>query len=133
MEAIRVAAPKSLAIREGESKGRSEGDVRRFYSVAHKSFGRVIEIVAVRSWKSTLGDKEILEGGRTDEDQGNRMLKNAYNRASKKGKICSLEAYPRRVPITDGKLNMGTWQGIWLCEHRDHPTARKVVVTLNGI
>ncbi|XP_011034754.1 PREDICTED: UPF0047 protein C4A8.02c-like [Populus euphratica] len=37
------------------------------------------------------------------------------------------------IPITDGKLNMGTWQGIWLCEHRDHPTARKVVVTLNGI
>ncbi|KAJ6414245.1 hypothetical protein OIU84_006964 [Salix udensis] len=37
------------------------------------------------------------------------------------------------IPITDGKLNMGTWQGIWLCEHRDYPTARKVVVTLNGI
>ncbi|KAL9258102.1 UPF0047 protein YjbQ-like protein [Drosera capensis] len=37
------------------------------------------------------------------------------------------------IPITDGKLNMGTWQGIWLCEHRDAPTARKVVVTLNGI
>ncbi|GJT31928.1 UPF0047 protein-like protein, partial [Tanacetum coccineum] len=27
------------------------------------------------------------------------------------------------VPITNGKLNMGTWQGIWLCEHRDEPTA----------
>jgi len=38
-----------------------------------------------------------------------------------------------KIPITNGKLNMGTWQGIWLCEHRDHPTARKVVVTLNGI
>ncbi|GAB2285632.1 hypothetical protein Dimus_020074 [Dionaea muscipula] len=37
------------------------------------------------------------------------------------------------IPITDGKLNMGTWQGIWLCEHRDAPTARKVVVTLNGV
>ncbi|KAL6180761.1 hypothetical protein ACLB2K_047420 [Fragaria x ananassa] len=37
------------------------------------------------------------------------------------------------IPITNGKLNMGTWQGIWLCEHRDEPTARKVVVTLNGI
>ncbi|PON73265.1 secondary thiamine-phosphate synthase enzyme [Trema orientale] len=37
------------------------------------------------------------------------------------------------IPITNGKLNMGTWQGIWLCEHRDSPTARKVVVTLNGI
>ncbi|KAG5392816.1 hypothetical protein IGI04_022779 [Brassica rapa subsp. trilocularis] len=37
------------------------------------------------------------------------------------------------IPITKGKLNMGTWQGIWLCEHRDDPTARRVVVTLNGI
>ncbi|KAL1535205.1 UPF0047 protein YjbQ-like [Salvia divinorum] len=37
------------------------------------------------------------------------------------------------VPISDGKLNMGTWQGIWLCEHRDAATPRRVVVTLNGI
>ncbi|KAL2506095.1 hypothetical protein Adt_21716 [Abeliophyllum distichum] len=37
------------------------------------------------------------------------------------------------IPITNGKLNMGTWQGIWLCEHRDAATPRKVVVTLNGI
>ena len=36
------------------------------------------------------------------------------------------------VPITNGKLNLGTWQGIWLCEFRDHPTQRTVVVTLNG-
>ncbi|XP_073276864.1 uncharacterized protein [Primulina huaijiensis] len=41
---------------------------------------------------------------------------------------CSLS-----IPITDGKLNMGTWQGIWLCEHRDSATPRKIVVTLNGI
>uniref|UniRef100_A0A7N0UG63 Secondary thiamine-phosphate synthase enzyme n=1 Tax=Kalanchoe fedtschenkoi TaxID=63787 RepID=A0A7N0UG63_KALFE len=37
------------------------------------------------------------------------------------------------IPITNGKLNLGTWQGIWLCEHRDSPTPRKVVVTLTGI
>ncbi|PIA56936.1 hypothetical protein AQUCO_00700945v1 [Aquilegia coerulea] len=37
------------------------------------------------------------------------------------------------VPITDGRLNLGTWQGIWLCEHRDYPTPRKIVVTMNGI
>ncbi|KAK4751545.1 hypothetical protein SAY87_005027 [Trapa incisa] len=37
------------------------------------------------------------------------------------------------IPITNGKLNMGTWQGIWLCEHRDSPTPRTVVITLNGI
>ncbi|KAI4388536.1 hypothetical protein MLD38_000856 [Melastoma candidum] len=37
------------------------------------------------------------------------------------------------IPITDGKLNMGQWQGIWLCEHRDIATPRSIVVTLNGI
>ncbi|XP_062518266.1 UPF0047 protein YjbQ-like [Corticium candelabrum] len=36
------------------------------------------------------------------------------------------------VPITDGKLNLGTWQGIWLCEHRDHAGPRSIVVTLQG-
>lgn len=36
------------------------------------------------------------------------------------------------VPITNGKLNLGTWQGVWLCEHRDHASSRKIVVTLQG-
>jgi secondary thiamine-phosphate synthase enzyme len=36
------------------------------------------------------------------------------------------------IPITNGKLNFGTWQGIWLCEFRDHPTTRNIVVTING-
>ncbi|CAG5130194.1 unnamed protein product [Candidula unifasciata] len=37
------------------------------------------------------------------------------------------------VPITNGKFNMGTWQGVWLCEHRDHGGSRKLVVTINGL
>ncbi|KAK3580606.1 hypothetical protein CHS0354_002706 [Potamilus streckersoni] len=36
------------------------------------------------------------------------------------------------VPITDGKLNLGSWQGIWLCEHRNNAGPRKVVITLQG-
>jgi secondary thiamine-phosphate synthase enzyme len=36
------------------------------------------------------------------------------------------------VPITDGKLNLGTWQGIYLCEHRNHSGSRKIVVTIFG-
>lgn len=36
------------------------------------------------------------------------------------------------IPITNGKLNLGTWQGIYLCEHRNHGGSRKLVVTLNG-
>ncbi|KAA0184204.1 hypothetical protein HAZT_HAZT003650 [Hyalella azteca] len=36
------------------------------------------------------------------------------------------------VPIAEGKLHLGTWQGIWLCEHRNDAGPRKVVVTING-
>lgn len=36
------------------------------------------------------------------------------------------------IPITDGKLSLGTWQGVWLCEHRDHAGSRKLVITLSG-
>ncbi|MEJ8758331.1 secondary thiamine-phosphate synthase enzyme YjbQ [Pontibacter sp. H259] len=36
------------------------------------------------------------------------------------------------VPITNGKFNLGTWQGIYLCEHRNHASKRWLVVTLNG-
>ena len=36
------------------------------------------------------------------------------------------------LPIQDGRLALGTWQGIYLCEHRDHGGARRVVATLSG-
>ncbi len=36
------------------------------------------------------------------------------------------------IPITAGRLNLGTWQGIYLCEHRDYPTSRKLVLTAYG-
>ena len=36
------------------------------------------------------------------------------------------------IPVTNGRLSLGTWQGIYLCEHRNHGGARKVVLTLFG-
>lgn len=36
------------------------------------------------------------------------------------------------VPIRNGQLNLGTWQGIYLCEHRDRGRRRRLVVTLTG-
>jgi len=35
-----------------------------------------------------------------------------------------------QVPITKGRLNLGTWQGIYLCEHRNYGGARSLVLTL---
>lgn len=34
------------------------------------------------------------------------------------------------IPITDGRLNLGTWQGIYLCEFRDYGGPRRVVATI---
>jgi secondary thiamine-phosphate synthase enzyme len=36
------------------------------------------------------------------------------------------------IPISNGQLSLGTWQGIYLGEHRDHGGARKLVITLQG-
>lgn len=36
------------------------------------------------------------------------------------------------IPITNGRLNLGTWQGIYLCEHRNYGGSRKVCITING-
>lgn len=34
------------------------------------------------------------------------------------------------IPITDGRLNLGTWQGIYLCEFRDYGGPRRIVATI---
>jgi secondary thiamine-phosphate synthase enzyme len=36
------------------------------------------------------------------------------------------------LPITDGTLNLGTWQGIYLCEHRNRGGSRRLVATIYG-
>ena len=36
------------------------------------------------------------------------------------------------IPVTNGKLNLGTWQGVYLCEHRNRAMSRKITLTLMG-
>ena len=36
------------------------------------------------------------------------------------------------IPISRGSLKLGTWQGIYLCEHRKHASARNMVLTIHG-
>ena len=36
------------------------------------------------------------------------------------------------IPITEGKLNLGTWQGIYFGEHRDYGGPRKIIITIIG-
>jgi len=37
-----------------------------------------------------------------------------------------------QIPITAGKLNLGIWQGVYLCEHRNHAGSRTLVLTAFG-
>ena len=45
---------------------------------------------------------------------------------------CSLFGTSITIPITHGKLNLGTWQGIYLCEFRNYGGRRKIVATIYG-
>ena len=36
------------------------------------------------------------------------------------------------LPVHNGRLRLGTWQGIYLCEHRDYGGSRRLVLTLQG-
>ena len=44
----------------------------------------------------------------------------------------SLTGVSLLVPVADGRLALGTWQGVYLCEHRDSGGARSLLVTLFG-
>lgn len=38
-----------------------------------------------------------------------------------------------QIPITNGRLNLGIWQGIYLCEHRNKAHSRNIVITAMGV
>ena len=44
----------------------------------------------------------------------------------------SLMGSSLQIPITNGRLNLGTWQGIYLCEHRNIAQSRQLVLTIFG-
>lgn len=45
---------------------------------------------------------------------------------------CSLLGCSLTLPVSNGRLNLGIWQGIYLCEHRNHGGSRSLLLTLNG-
>ena len=44
----------------------------------------------------------------------------------------ALTSTSESIPVVNGKLSLGTWQGIYIWEHRDQSHNRKVVVSING-
>lgn len=58
------------------------------------------------------------------QDEGSDDLP-AHIKASLLG--CSLN-----IPVSNGQPRLGVWQGIYLCEHRNHGGSRRIVVTVQG-
>ena len=44
----------------------------------------------------------------------------------------SLVGHSVTIPVTNGRFNLGTWQGLYLCEYRNYGGARKLVITITG-
>ena len=44
----------------------------------------------------------------------------------------ALTSTSETIPIRNGDLALGTWQGLYLFEHRTHPGSRRIVVTISG-
>jgi secondary thiamine-phosphate synthase enzyme len=44
----------------------------------------------------------------------------------------ALLGFSLTLPVREGRFALGTWQGIYLCEHRDHGGPRSLIVTLQG-
>ena len=38
-----------------------------------------------------------------------------------------------QIPVSSGKLCLGTWQGLWLCEHRNQSHRRNIMITIHGL
>lgn len=36
------------------------------------------------------------------------------------------------IPVTQGRFLLGTWQGVYLCEHRNHASRRRLIITITG-
>ena len=64
------------------------------------------------------------EAGYEHDDEGPDYLPAHF-----KGSLMGVQL---QLPIQQGRLALGTWQGIYLGEHRDHGGARRVVATLQG-
>lgn len=95
--------------------------------VKHTSCGLTINENAdpdVRTDMSTIFDHLVPE----NEPYYNHTMEGADDMSAHAKS--SLTGVSLTIPITDGRLNLGTWQGIYLCEFRDYGGERTIVLTV---
>ena len=94
----------------------------------HTSASLLIQENAARAVRSDLEkffDELAPEGGHYEHDDEGPDDMPAHLKTA-------LTQVQLSVPVMDGKLMLGTWQGIYLFEHRTHPSQREIVLHLVG-
>ena len=87
----------------------------------------VYETMTLRELLQSV-DAEALSGpGTTDVQQHQHGADDMPAHAKS-----TLSGVSITIPITDGHLNLGTWQGIYFCEYRNYGGSRELVVTIIG-
>lgn len=85
-----------------------------------------------RLWSETLAPLKTMGKQSTCDDRRRRRCMRMFGwKQPAHVKACFLGS-SLTLPISDGRLALGTWQGIWLCEHRNQAGSRKLMVTLQG-
>eukprot|EP00033_Pygsuia_biforma_P003901 GCRY01004272.1.p1 GENE.GCRY01004272.1~~GCRY01004272.1.p1 ORF type:complete len:140 (-),score=2.51 GCRY01004272.1:86-505(-) len=80
---------------------------------------------SVRADFDTIFDRLVPENNYYEHSSEGPDDMPAHFKASMMGSSVTL-------PINNGKFVTGTWQGLYLCEHRDHGGSRRIVVTIQG-
>lgn len=94
--------------------------------IKHTSAGLTINENAdptVRKDFETVFNKLVPEGNFYEHDDEGPDDMPAHIKTAMVGSSVS-------IPVSNGKLNMGTWQGIYLCEFRDRGGSRKLIITI---
>ena len=126
------------------------GDKRQIFEINRVKFGIAICHEGFRypetvRWAATRGAKIVFHPHLTGAEKNGAQLSewaaaNApYYEHTMEGPDdmpahikASLLGSSLSIPITSGKLHLGRWQGIYLCEHRDRGGSRELVVTIHG-
>ena len=95
--------------------------------VKHTSFALTINENADPDVRSDM-DKILNRLVKENETYYDHMLEGADDMPAHAKS--SLFGVSITIPITNGRLNLGTWQGIYLCEFRDYGGSRKIVATI---
>ncbi len=88
-----------------------------------------------RSTKTPTPTCVTTSGDLRPSGRRTRGLLHSYARRRRRhARTCQIDAHgvELTVPVTRGRLNLGTWQGIYLCEFRNRAPGRRIVATIIG-